>query len=43
VQIRKGGHIPWEIDMTPEQFAANVAAARKQATAAARPADEKAE
>ncbi len=36
VQIRKSGHIPWEIDVTPEQFAANVTAARKQADAAAR-------
>lgn len=36
VQIRKSGHIPWEIEMTPEQFAANVAAGRKQAAAAAR-------
>ena len=39
VQIRKSGHIPWEVDMTPEQFAANVAAARKQATAAAKPTE----
>ena len=36
VQIRKSGHIPWEIDLTPEQFAANVAAGRKQAAEAAR-------
>ena len=36
VQIRKSGHIPWEIDMTVEQFAANVAAGRKQAADAAR-------
>ena len=36
VQIRKSGHIPWEINVTPEQFAANVAAARKQAADAAR-------
>jgi NADH-quinone oxidoreductase subunit C len=36
VQIRKSGHIPWEINVTPEQFAANVAAARKQAAEAAR-------
>ena len=36
VQIRKSGHIPWEIDVTPEQFAANVAAARKQAADTAR-------
>jgi NADH-quinone oxidoreductase subunit C len=35
VQIRKSGHIPWEIDMTPEQFAANVEAGRKQAARAA--------
>jgi NADH-quinone oxidoreductase subunit C len=35
VQIRKSGHIPWEIDLTPEQFAANVAAGRKQADKAA--------
>ena len=39
VQIRKSGHIPWEVDLTPEQFAANVAAARKQATAAAKPTE----
>lgn len=37
VQIRKSGHIPWEVDLTAEQFAANVAAARRQATAAATP------
>ena len=36
VQIRKSGHIPWEIDVTPEQFAANVAAGREKAAAAAR-------
>ncbi len=36
VQIRKSGHIPWEIDVTPEQFAANIAAARKQAADTAR-------
>jgi NADH-quinone oxidoreductase subunit C len=36
VQIRKSGHIPWAIDLTPEQFAANVAAGRKQAADAAR-------
>jgi NADH-quinone oxidoreductase subunit C len=36
VQIRKSGHIPWEIDVTPEQFAANVTAARKQAADTAR-------
>ena len=36
VQIRKSGHIPWEINVTPEQFAANVAAGRKQAADAAR-------
>jgi NADH-quinone oxidoreductase subunit C len=36
VQIRKSGHIPWEIDLTPEQFAANMAAARKQADDTAR-------
>ena len=35
VQIRKSGHIPWEVDLTAEQFAANVAAARKQADRAA--------
>ncbi len=35
VQIRKSGHIPWEIDMTPEQFAANVEAGRRQAAKAA--------
>ena len=36
VQIRKSGHIPWELNVTPEQFAANVAAGRKQAADAAR-------
>jgi len=36
VQIRKSGHIPWELTVTPEQFAANVAAGRKQAAQAAR-------
>ena len=36
VQIRKSGHIPWAIDLTPEQFAANVEAGRKQAARAAR-------
>ena len=36
VQIRKSGHIPWEINVTPEQFAANVAASRKQAAETAR-------
>jgi NADH-quinone oxidoreductase subunit C len=36
VQIRKSGHIPWEIDVTPEQFAANVEAGRRQAARAAR-------
>jgi NADH-quinone oxidoreductase subunit C len=36
VQIRKSGHIPWEINVTPEQFAANVAAGREKAAAAAR-------
>ena len=41
VQIRKSGHIPWEIEMTPEQFAASVAASRKQAAeAAAKPSRE---
>jgi NADH-quinone oxidoreductase subunit C len=36
VQIRKSGHIPWALDVTAEQFAANVEAARKQADKAAR-------
>lgn len=36
VQIRKSGHIPWEINVTPEQFAATVAAGRRQAAEAAR-------
>ncbi len=36
VQIRKSGHIPWELNVTPEQFAANVAAGREKAAAAAR-------
>ena len=36
VQIRKSGHIPWELNVTPEQFAANIAAGRKEADAAAR-------
>ena len=36
VQIRKSGHIPWEINVTAEEFAANVAAGRKAAAAAAR-------
>ena len=35
VQIRKSGHIPWEIDLTPQQFAANVEAGRRQAAKAA--------
>ncbi|MDQ3068745.1 MAG: NADH-quinone oxidoreductase subunit C [Acidobacteriota bacterium] len=35
VQIRKSGHIPWAIDLTPEQFAKNVEAARAQAARAA--------
>ena len=35
VQIRKSGHIPWKIDVTPEQFAANVEAGRRQAAKAA--------
>jgi len=35
VQIRKSGHIPWEIDMTPQQFAANIEASRRQADKAA--------
>jgi NADH-quinone oxidoreductase subunit C len=36
VQIRKSGHIPWEINVTAEQFAANVAAGRKAAADLAR-------
>ena len=36
VQIRKSGHIPWEINVTAEQFAANVAAGRKAAADVAR-------
>ena len=35
VQIRKSGHIPWAIQLTPEQFAQNIAAARAQADKAA--------
>ena len=35
VQIRKSGHIPWELGVTPEQFAANIEAARKVASRAA--------
>jgi len=34
VQIRKSGHIPWAIEITPEQFAKNVQAARAQAAKA---------
>lgn len=40
VQIRKSGHIPWEVDLTAEQFAANIAASRKQAADAAKPTGE---
>ena len=35
VQIRKSGHIPWELEVTPQQFAANIEAARKVASRAA--------
>ena len=35
VQIRKSGHIPWAIEVTAEQFAKNVEAARAQAARAA--------
>ena len=35
VQIRKSGHIPWALDITPEQFAKNVEAGRAKAAKAA--------
>ena len=40
VQIRKSGHIPWAIELTPEQFARNVQASRAQADKAAHTDDE---